>query len=181
MNHPILSSSLALIIVGLFTANAAAAELRPAVAPQCYDQLLSATPKLEWPAKAAALISAAPPHRREAAALAVVGAVSRMNAAALPPVVATIVKAEPGLGRTVVAEAAKLQPRLSMQIHQAAAPVADVTTAGVVAAPPLSHAPAAAPSESGVIQKMGAPHSVPGPPYRKGHYKTSWWPPNPKR
>lgn len=158
-----LRARLVILSAGLMLASAIAAlaegyqdtNLKSGLASR-YQSTLTGTPKLELPAKAAAIVQSAKPEQKEATGIAVLRVVSKINPASVPPTVGAIARVEPKLTAALAKEAEALQPKLASEIRLAASSGTTVnepkTEALTTFIPPT-------------------PTGGDGQPKKKGHYK----------
>jgi hypothetical protein len=137
-----------------------------------YEPVLRAVPNLELPAKAASLVKQARLEQKEVVAIAVVRVVSKINPAAIPPVVGAIGRAEPSVAARAAAEAGKLQPKLRRDITTAIA----LQQPGVDSGPVPTERPLRVGNPVPTERPIKKPIPVPNPEptdrgKHKGHYK----------
>jgi len=138
-----------------------------------YEPVLRAVPSYELPAKSASLVALAKPAQKEAVALAVINVVSKVNPAAMTTVVGAISRTEPSLSVKLSAEAAKLQPKLTTDIHLATIVTTTPTSSSPTTAPTVVGAPTlvtTTTTSDPVPAAPGDPGSS-GNGKKKGHYK----------
>jgi hypothetical protein len=105
-------------------------------APQAnpYNEVLTAVPAAELPAKAADLVSHAKSRDRQEATIQVVKAAVAINPAAAPAIVGAVARAVPDMAAIAASTAAAEQPKLAPAIAKAAAAAAPGKAGKIVAA-----------------------------------------------
>jgi len=123
--------AVALTVVSLVACNSYG---KDALQANPFNEILSATPAVELPAKAADLVlRAKAPDRSSATLNAVKGAVS-INSAAAPAIVGAVARAVPDMASVAAGAAASEQPKQASVIAKAAAAAAPSQAGKIVAA-----------------------------------------------
>ena len=99
-----------------------------------FNQVLTAVPAAELPAKAADLVSQAKPRDRQTTTIEVVKAAVGINPAAAPAVVGAIARAVPDMAAIAAGTAAAEQPKQANAIAKAAAAAAPAKAGKIVTA-----------------------------------------------